>query len=61
MGVIALGRYLVVWVDDILVVPVAGGGERIAKVKGHLATKFDVRRPDSGVEGNVLLRHGADA
>ena len=33
--------YLVVWVDDILVA--ARGAERIAKVKAHLAEKFDVR------------------
>ena len=33
--------YLIVWVDDILVA--ARGAERIAKVKAHLADKFDVR------------------
>ncbi|GAQ92986.1 hypothetical protein KFL_012360010 [Klebsormidium nitens] len=33
--------YLIVWVDDILVA--ARGAERIAKVKAHLAEKFDVR------------------
>jgi hypothetical protein len=41
-GIIAGKRvYLVVWVDDILVA--ARGAERIAKVKAHLAEKFDVR------------------
>ncbi len=33
--------WLLVWVDDILVV--AQGEERVAKVKAHLTTKFDVR------------------
>ena len=33
--------YLVVWVDDILIA--APGTERAAKVKAHLAEKFDVR------------------
>ncbi|GAQ91311.1 hypothetical protein KFL_007630020 [Klebsormidium nitens] len=33
--------YLIVWVDDILVA--ARGAERIAKVKAHLAEKFNVR------------------
>src|SRR3569833_2696538 len=33
--------YLIVWVDDILIA--ARGAERIAKVKAHLAEKFDVR------------------
>ncbi|GAQ93544.1 hypothetical protein KFL_016370010 [Klebsormidium nitens] len=33
--------YLIVWVDDILVA--ARGAERIAKVKAHLAEKYDVR------------------
>jgi hypothetical protein len=41
-GIIAGERiYLVVWVDDILVA--AREAERIAKVKAHLAEKFDVR------------------
>jgi hypothetical protein len=41
-GIIAGERvYLMVWVDDILVA--ARGAERIAKVKAHLAEKFDVR------------------
>ncbi len=33
--------WLLVWVDDILVV--AQGEERVAKVKTHLTTKFDMR------------------
>ena len=33
--------FLVVWVDDILIA--APGEERAAKVKPHLASKFDVR------------------
>jgi hypothetical protein len=42
MGIIAGERvYLVLWVDDILAA--ARGAERIAKVKAHLAEKFDVR------------------
>jgi hypothetical protein len=33
--------WLLVWVDDILVA--AQGEERVAKMKAHLTTKFDVR------------------
>ena len=33
--------FLVVWVDDILIA--APGEERVAQVKAHLASKFDVR------------------
>ena len=41
-GIVAGERvYLVVWADDSLVA--ARGAERSAKVKAHLAEKFDVR------------------
>lgn len=44
--------YLVVWVDDIVIA--APGTERAAKVKAHLAEKFDVR--DRGEATYCCLR-----